>query len=140
MRTSLPARLVLVATAGLAACGLAACGSAEPSGTGGAGGMSDGKVHPPGNGQHQAEALACKALLDAQSARGLALSCTLTTRPCPTLIQIMAGGEPCLEFDQGSAQGCVDHYNQQTTCDDLAKAIDACVVTSFSNSAPAGCP
>lgn len=119
---------------------LAACGSSEPSGTGGSGGSGDGKVRPEGNGQRQSQAAACKALLDAQDARGQALQCTITSRPCPTLIQVMVGGKDCLEYDQGSVQGCVDYYAQQNDCDAFSKALDACLVTAFLDSAPAGCP
>jgi hypothetical protein len=124
----------------LVALALSACGSDGGSGSGGAGGSGDGKVHPAGNGQHQSQADACDALSNAQDARSKAMSCTSTLRPCPTLILVMAGGTECLEYDQGSVQGCVDYYNQQATCDDLAKAIDACVVTAFQDSAPNGCP
>jgi hypothetical protein len=122
----------------LVALAVSACGS-DGGGGGGAGG-GDCKVHPAGNGQHQSEADACDALADAQNARSKAMECTTTLRPCPTLLQVMAGGTTCLEYDQGSVQGCVDYYNQQTTCEDLAKAIDACVVTAFTDSAPNGCP
>lgn len=116
-----------------------ACGSDTGSGAGGAD-SGDGKYRPAGNGQHQAEADACKALGDAQSARGQALSCTTTSRPCPSLIQVMVGGTTCLEYDQGSVQGCVAYYDQQATCEALAQAVDACLVIAFEGSAPAGCP
>lgn len=118
----------------------AACSSEEPTGTGGSGGASDGKYHPPGNGQRQKEADACDVLSEAQDERTQALSCTTTTRPCPTLIQVMVSGATCLEYDQGTVQGCADYYAKQTTCEAFTKAVADCVITSFSNSAPAGCP
>ncbi|MFT3773054.1 MAG: hypothetical protein QM820_47335 [Minicystis sp.] len=124
----------------LAAFAVPACGS-EGTGAGGSGtGGDDGKYHPAGNGQRQNEADACDALSKAQDTHNLALGCTATSRPCPTLIQVQAGGTQCLQYDQGSVQGCVDYYDQQTTCDALAKAADTCVVTSFPDSAPNGCP
>jgi hypothetical protein len=130
------ASLVLAVTSVLAT---AACGSNGGTG-GGAGGMDDGKYHPAGNGQHESQADACDALSKAQDARNQALACIATSRPCPTLVLVQVGGTECLEYDQGSVQGCVDYYNQQTTCDALAKAVDDCVVTAFPDSAPKGCP
>jgi hypothetical protein len=128
-----------ISVAVLLAMALSACGSDGGSGGGGAGG-EDGKYHPAGNGQHQSQADACDALSEAQDAKSKALACTTTSRPCPTLILVQVGGTECLEYDQGSVQGCVDYYDKQATCDELAKAVDACVVTSFPGSAPNGCP
>jgi hypothetical protein len=125
----------------VAAFAVPACGSDSGAGAAGSGGHGgDGKYHPAGNGQHEAEAAACDALSQAQDARTQALQCTATSRPCPTLILVQVGGTQCLEYDQGSVQGCVDYYGQQGTCAALAQAIDACVVTSFADSAPKGCP
>lgn len=124
----------------LVALAVPACGS-DGTGAGGAGGSTgDGKYHPPGNGQHMAQDAACDALSQAQDARNTAMVCTATSRPCPSLILVQVGGTECLEYDQGSVQGCVDYYDMQTTCDALAQAIDNCVVTAFAGSAPNGCP
>ena len=124
----------------LAMFAIPACGDGgEGAGGSGAGG-SDGKYRPAGNGQRQDEADACNALSKAQDARNAALACIATLRPCPSLLRVMMSGTECLEYDQGSVQGCIDYYNQQTDCDALAKSIDACVVTSFAGSAPSGCP
>src|ERR1700733_7416353 len=98
------------------ACG--ETGGTGAGGAGGAGGGGDGKYHPPGNGQHESEKDACAALATAQDARNTALGCTATSRPCPSLIQVMVGGTSCLEYDQGSVQGCIDDYNQQASCAD----------------------
>lgn len=114
------------------------CGSDTAGGGGGDAG--DGKVHPTGNGQHQSESDACKALSEAHTEKSETLACTSTSRPCPSLIQVMVGGTACREYDQGSVQGCADHYAKQTSCDALAKAVDDCVVISFEGSEPAGCP
>lgn len=131
----------VVSFAILAICALSACGSSSGTGgTGGTGGGGDGKYRPAGNGVHQAEADACDALSKAQDARSQAMACTTTLRPCPTLVLVMVGGTACLEYDQGSVQGCVDYYNEQMSCDALATAIDTCVVTTFADSAPNGCP
>ncbi|APR76214.1 Hypothetical protein A7982_01561 [Minicystis rosea] len=116
-----------------------ACGEGGAD-TGGAGGGDDGKYRPAGNGQRQKEADACDALSKAQETRNQALACTATLRPCPTLILVQVGGTQCLEYDQGSVQGCVDYYNQQGDCAALAKSIDTCIVTTFADSAPNGCP
>ncbi len=128
---------VLVSIPVALAC--AACGSSEAGG-GGTGGVSDGKVHPAGNGQHESQDAACQALSHAQDTRSLALQCVTTTKPCPSLVLTMVGGTECLEYDQGSVQGCIDYYGMAATCDDLAKAFDDCVVTAFPDSAPKGCP
>lgn len=119
---------------------LPGCGApADPGNDGGAEG-GDGKVHPPGNGHHESEAAACDALNKAQDAHNTTLMCASTSRPCPSLIQVQAGGAACLEYDQGSVQGCVDYYGTASTCDTLATAIASCEVISFPGSAPKGCP
>lgn len=138
-------RLVSTAASALilivAALTTPACGSDGGTGAGGSGGgTGDGKYHPAGNGQRMNQDAACDALSQAQDARNTALVCTATSRPCPSLILVQAGGQECLQYDQGSVQGCVDYYAMQTTCDALAKAIDDCVVTAFAGSAPNGCP
>jgi len=139
MRPRLALALASLALAVTAALSTAACGSSSGP-AGGAGGMDDGKVHPAGNGQHETQDAACAALSQAQDARNQALACIATSRPCPTLVLVQVGGTECLEYDQGSVQGCIDYYGQQGTCDALAKAIDDCVVTAFPESAPSGCP
>jgi hypothetical protein len=125
----------------LAALSLSACGSTPETGTTtGTPEAGDGKVHPAGNGTHESEAAACDALSKAQDAQNVAMMCTATSRPCPALVQVQVGGTVCLEYDQGSVQGCLDYYAMATTCDALATAIADCVVTSFAGSAPNGCP
>ena len=142
MRPATPAPLTSLTLLTLtAALFLSACGASPgPGNDGGTDDAGDGKLHPPGNGQHQSEAAACDALSKAQDARNTAMMCTSTQRPCPALVQVQVGGTPCLEYDQGSVQGCVDDYGLAKTCDTLATAIANCVVTSFAGSAPTGCP
>lgn len=135
MRPKVTSALVVAAL--LAALALPACGADTTSGAGGGGG--DGKYHPAGNGQRWSQSVACDALLTAQGALAQSLSCAVTLRPCPTLLQVMAGGADCLEYDQGSVQGCVEYYASQGSCDSLMRSFDDCVVTSFEGSAPNGC-
>jgi hypothetical protein len=117
------------------------CGS-DGSTAGSSSGMpeaGDGKLHPPGNGTHESEAAACVALRDAHSAQAQHLLCASTSRGCPDLL-IYQFTTACMEYDQGSVQGCVTYYNQTKTCADLAMAVDNCVITPFPGSEPAGCP
>ena len=139
-------RLASVSPLSLVAVLAALATSACSSGGGGAGGgagsggaPSDGKVHPAGNGQRESQTDACDALSQAQSARVTALSCIATTQPCPDLIVAM-GGQSCLQYDQGSVEGCAAYYAQQTTCAALTAAFADCEVTAFAGSAPTGCP
>jgi hypothetical protein len=130
--------LAFVSGALLIAAPQPGCTPAETMGTGGAE-AGDGKYHPEGNGQHISEAAACEALKTEQENKRLATGCPGTTRPCPDLLRAVFSTE-CMEYDQGSVQGCIDHYNKATTCEGIGKAIDECVVTPFLDSAPAGCP
>jgi hypothetical protein len=99
----------------------------------------DGKVHPPPNGQHVSEDAACSALLAAQDARIKSLQCAITTRTCPALLRTVFT-TACMEYDQGSVNGCIEHYKGKTTCDGLEEGIAECVVTPYPGSEPAGCP
>jgi hypothetical protein len=125
-------RLCALALVGL--LGPIACGS----GGGGAGGGDDGKFHPATDGQPVTEPVACGALIDAIQAKFQALSCVGTTRQCPEFLRAEFGS--CLEYDQGTVQGCVAYYAKQTSCADLESAIDACAVEPIDGSAGKGCP
>jgi hypothetical protein len=121
---------------------LTACGSSG----GGAVGMTstsastdDGKYHPPKNGVAMSESDACAALNTAQSRDNLTLQCSATTEVCPDLLRTQFGTQ-CLQYDQGSVNGCVAYYAMAATCDDLATAITDCEVSPIANSAPNGCP
>ncbi len=101
----------------------------------------DGKVHPPPNGVHTTENATCEALVAAYEARHQQLGCPAsTTRTCPNLIRAQVGGVACMEYDEGSLQGCVAHYNAQATCEALGQALDLCVVASYPGTEPNGCP
>ena len=121
---------------------LPACGPGAGAGTGGSGAGGDGgdgKYHPPGNGVPMSEADACNALSQAMDADNTALMCPSTTRPCPALLRAEFTTS-CLQYDQGSVQGCVAYYAAAMACDSLAAAIAACAVTPIDGSAPKGCP
>lgn len=138
-------RPFLLRSVGLAALALVGigCGGAESasaaSSSSGPSDAGDGRVHPPGDGTHVSEASACETLKGAQAMRRLELSCTGTSRICPDALRAEFATE-CLEYDQGSVQGCLAYYNEAKTCDDLSKAINDCAVTSFAGSQPKGCP
>jgi hypothetical protein len=120
---------------------LAACGSGSSAGTGGGGGSggSDGKYHPPDNGVAMSEADACAALSQAGDMDSLTLMCLATSVTCPDLLRDEFT-TPCLQYDQGSVQGCVAYYAAATTCAALDAALDACAVSPITGSAPKGCP
>ncbi|MCC6558424.1 MAG: hypothetical protein IT372_36250 [Polyangiaceae bacterium] len=101
----------------------------------------DGKVYPEPSGVHTTETAACDALIAAYEARYSSLGCTVgTMRTCPNFIRAQVGGTQCLEYDQGTVDGCIAYYNEQTTCDALAAAANACVVTAYPGTEPNGCP
>jgi hypothetical protein len=116
----------------------ASCSSAE-SGEPGAD-AGDGKLHPPPNQVRIAEAAACQALLDGYEAHAQAIGgCILTSRICPDFLRVTFGAQ-CIQYDQGSVDGCVAYYQSKTTCEDLKPALDGCVITAYPGTAPAGCP
>jgi hypothetical protein len=124
----------------MAAAGLwilqAGCGSESDS----AQDAGDGKFHPPPNQVRIAEAPACDALLTAYEAQRQALGgCVITSRICPDYLHATFGAQ-CLQYDQGSVDGCIVYYQSKTTCDALKPALDGCVITAYPGTAPAGCP
>lgn len=98
----------------------------------------DGKYHPPPNGTHTTEALACNALVNGHSKRMLALGCTGTSRTCPGFLRSNFGAS-CLEYDQGSVDGCLAYYDMQKSCEELAPALEGCMITSYPGTMSAGC-
>jgi hypothetical protein len=136
MRASLP---LLLLCGSICASLLAACSgdnNERPDDDEDAG---DGKIHPEPDGVQISEDAACQALLDGYEARYAALGCTVgTMRTCPSLIRAQVCGAAGLEYDQGTVQGCVAHYNAQATCEELGLSIDQCVVLSYP--APEACP
>ncbi len=107
--------------------------------TGDAPDADDGKFHPPGNGTPVSEATACATLTDAQTAHFMDLKCASTTRICPDFLRAQSAME-CLQYDEGSINGCLQYYSAATTCEALSAAAGTCVVATIANSAPKGCP
>lgn len=137
MRSSLLAGFALFS----AFLGLLACGSEQAASTSSSSGMpeaSDGKFHPPGSGMQAAEADACAALTAAQSQARTHLGCAGTSRTCPDFLRATSG-VACLQYDQGTVQGCIDYYNQAKTCDELNQHIGDCVVAWFPDTMSPGC-
>lgn len=136
----LPLRAIALAIALVAA---PSCGSDEThkheTSTGDPVDSGDGRYHPPPNGQHVPEDTACSALSDAQDAKVQSLKCPITTRTCPSLLRVEFG-VACMEYDDGSVKGCIDHYNAQKGCTELTEAIKECVVTAYPGTEPNGCP
>jgi hypothetical protein len=99
----------------------------------------DGRYHPPPNGTQIDEDPACQALASAQGNKRLMLGCVGTTAVCPGPLRSQFG-TACMKYDQGSVQGCIDHYNKQTTCPDFNMAVTDCVVTPYPGTEPTGCP
>lgn len=114
-----------------------ACSGGD-AGTGGQGG-SDGKFHPKADGVAVDEAAACDTLHAALDAKQLALSCTLTLRTCPALVQVVAGTS-CSQFDQGTVKGCADYISKAADCADLGTRSNNCAFKAIAGSAPKGCP
>jgi len=100
---------------------------------------SDGKYHPPPSGEHTTEKLACDALVDTHQKRLLEIGCVGTSRTCPEFLRTQFSGD-CLEYDKGSVDGCLAYINEKTACADINAALDGCVITSYPDTAPAGCP
>jgi len=109
--------------------------------TGGAGGsVSDGKLHPEPNGVRISEMAACEKLKTALEARAsdLSFKCTATTLPiCPNLLRRIFS-PTCMQYDEGSVDGCVAHYGMMLECSELNG--EGCMVTAYPGSEPAGCP
>jgi len=119
-----------------AVCLLLGCGQAQETlPDGGDGG--DGRYHPAPNGVHTSEAEACEALHDAVSDKRLELGCAKTLRPCPQFLWVQFGTQ-CMEYDEGSVQGCVEYYAAWSSCDQMDET--QCVVTAYPGTEPAGCP
>lgn len=119
-----------------------ACGSdttADDDGSGtGAGGVDDGKLRPPPNGVRISEEQACEAMRTAVDDAARTMNCTKTLRACPNFLRVTYTTQ-CAQFDEGSVQGCVDHWTGITNGCQFLNESD-CVVTYYPESAPAGCP
>ena len=121
----------------MAACTVETTSEDATSSTG-AGGMDDGKLRPDPNGVRISEAQACDAMRGAVDAAAQLMNCTKTLRPCPNFLRATYVTQ-CAEYDQGSVQGCVDHWSGITNGCQFLDEGD-CVVTFYPEAAPAGCP
>jgi hypothetical protein len=138
-------RFIFIISIALSSASFLGCGSetggdddaASTSGTGGT--MKDpNKVYPEPNGQMITEAVACGLMHDAFVQRKMTLNCGVsTTRQCPGFLQVYYDPD-CTMYDQGSVQGCVDHYLSILQCDALIE--DVCVPTNYPGTEPSGCP
>ena len=104
----------------------------------GAGGVDDGKLRPEPNGVRISEQDACDRMRGAVDAAAQLMNCTKTLRACPNFLRVTYTTQ-CSEFDEGSVQGCVDHWSSITNGCEFLDEND-CVVTYYPESAPAGCP
>lgn len=110
-----------------------ACGDSGDSSEPDAG---DGKLHPEPNGVHVTEDQACVTMQETFQDQAVALGCSSTVRPCPQLLRVQFT-TACMEYDEGSVQGCVAFYESQTSCERLV--LEDCVVTAYPGTEPAGC-
>lgn len=108
-------------------------GGAVTSGAGG----SDTRHHPDPNGVEVGETDACDTLRTAVEERALALGCVRTTRACPSFLRALYQPD-CMQYDQGSVQGCVDYFNGLVICEELIEGD--CVLTTYPGTEPSGCP
>jgi hypothetical protein len=112
--------------------------SSELTASGGPGaGGADNRFFAEPNGVHVTETDACSTLRAAVDGRAMALGCVKTIRSCPNFLRVLYQPE-CMEYDQGSVQGCVAFFNGINNCAELVE--DDCVVTAYPGTEPAGCP
>lgn len=89
----------------------------------------DGKVRPAKNGKAVAELEACEAVKKGVQSKQDSLQCgAATSRPCPDMLRVVYG-ENCA-YDEGTVQGCVEHYGEQKSCDELTQAYEDCILES----------
>jgi hypothetical protein len=138
---------VRVSIAGVSlALAFTGCDSGDRGGSGSAGAAGspgtdagDDKYRPAPNGTHITEKEACEALVKKQDSRLFDLSCVGTGPTCPSFLRAQFQ-TACMEYDKGSVDGCIAYYDEQTTCDALKEAFDACLITPYPGTEPAGCP
>lgn len=110
----------------------------DDDGSSGAGGIDDGKLRPEPNGVRISEEEACTRMRGAVESAAQLMNCTKTLRPCPTFLHATYVTQ-CAQYDEGSVQGCVDHWSGITNGCQFLDEND-CVVTYYPEDAPAGCP
>ena len=97
----------------------------------------DGKFHPDPNGVRLSETEACDTVKAALQDRALALGCATTIRACPNFLRVHYQPD-CMEYDQGTVQGCAAYFAALSECSELVD--DSCVLEPFPGSEPSGCP
>ena len=125
---------------GLMLCGLLApaC-SSNPDSTPNSAGTDNPPLIPQKNGVRMSESDACDALQGAYQQAVPSLQCTATAASCPDFIRAkVEGAVPCLQYDQGTIQGCAEYYATYASCSDLD--CRPCEIAYFQSSAPDGCP
>lgn len=110
-------------------------GASASASTSTSGDASDGRYHPPGNGQRVSEQVACETLTKAFDQ----VICIGTSSVCPELLRRQFSTS-CLAYDQGSVDGCVAAFSMKTDCAERKQAFEGCAITPFPDSAPTGCP
>lgn len=134
-------RLIVVGCGLALGVALAACGEtdgneltqsgASSSGTG------DNRYHPTPNGVRISEDAACNAVRGAIVARATELACVKSLPLCKAFIVSQYQPE-CMQYDQGSVQGCESYFAAVATCAELVEGD--CVLTTYPETAPLGCP
>ncbi len=94
-----------------------------------------GAVQPKGNGSAVDEEEACTAYRNALEQRATDLNCPKPVE-CPDLIR-PAGGDACLQYDQGTVEACVTHVGRYATCAEFTRS--PCIVSTVPGSTSAGC-
>lgn len=95
-----------------------------------------GAVQPAGNGTAVDEEEACAAVHDALSRRATDLNCPKPKPECPDLIR-PAGGDACLQYDQGTVEACVAHIGRYDSCGEFTRS--PCIVSTIPGSVSAAC-
>jgi hypothetical protein len=116
---------------------LAACSSSQAEDDDGSSGAVDPRIFPDPNGVPLAEADACNALQPLVQQKALELQCSKTVRPCPDFLRVQYQ-TTCVQYDQGTVNGCVAHFEGIQDCGALVEGN--CVLETFAGSEPAGCP
>ena len=128
---------VALAFAWLGACGDEDMGSTFQPSTVSASSGAGAKEVPPPNGVKISEKEACELLLEAFS-EGRTKACGTSTLPaCPQFLRSQYQPN-CMQYDEGSVNGCVSYFKMLKVCDDFV-ATD-CGLTTYPDTAPMGCP
>ena len=78
----------------------------------------EGPTQPAGDGNPISESLACGRLTAAFAEANTRLSCSESAMSCPDFFR--ASNPPCLQYDEGSINGCVSAYGSAGSCEQVA--------------------